>query len=266
MKTLTLTLPLLALTGLVLAGCPSDDTPGQDTGSTSGDTTTTGSPTTTPPETTVDIDTTVGTVGATSSDSGSDSSTTGPIPPGPFEFDETPYDEYTAVDRKGFPAINTGLNLLGDKDEYNAATPVDDANLVFRPNINASLETLHLGAPMAQTPDNTGLDDDLGANGFLPCVPPPLPANNCDDQAGPFAIPDVVALDLDNDPVFPNGRTLDFPVMDVILAVLLLDLEVEPITSFLDLDADMELGPSVNPLANDVEFPGEFPYLAPAHE
>lgn len=266
MKTLKLTLPLLALTGFALAGCPSDDTPGQDGSSTAGDTTTTGSPTTTPPETTV-ADTTEGTVGMTSSsDSGTDSSSTGPILPGPFIFDETPYDEYTAVDRKGFPAINTGLNLLGDKDQYNAATPVDDANLMFRPNINESLETLHLGAPMEQTPDNTGLDDDLGANGYLPCIPPPLAMNNCDDQAGPFAIPDVVALDLDNDPVFPNGRTLDFPVMDVILAVLLLDLETHDVTTFLNLDGDMELGPSVNPLANDVPFPGVFPYLAPAHE
>lgn len=265
MKTLKLTLPLLALTGFALAGCPSDDTGGQD-GSSTGDEPTTTSPTTTPTTMTTDPDTTAGTVGMTSSSSsGGDSSTTAE-PVGPYVFDETPYEDYVQVDRKGFPAINTGLNLLGDKDAYNAASPADDAALMFATNIFESLETLHLGAPGMQTPDNTGLDDDILAIGLEPCVTPPLPMDSCDDQGGPFAIPDVLVLDLDDPPGFPNGRQLDNPVMDVIFAVLLLDLDTHDVTTFLDLDGDGTLGPSLNPLENDVAFPGSFPYLAPPNE
>jgi len=267
MKTNYLVLPILALAGLGLAGCPSDDT-GNQTGSSTGDDTTNGT-TVTPPTTmtTMDPDSTVGTVGMTSTagtDTG-ETSTTDP-PTGPFEFDETPFEDYVAVDRKGFPAINTGLNLLGDKDVYNAATPVDDAALTFNMNIRQSLETLHLGAPGEQTADNTGLDDDLIGAGFTPCITPPLPANNCDDQSGSYAIPDVLTLDLDDPAAFPNGRTLENPVMDIIFAVLLLDLEAHDVTTFLDLDQDGTPGPSINPIANDVEFPGDFPYLAPANE
>jgi hypothetical protein len=217
--------------------------------------------------TTVDIDTTVGTMDTTDTMplTTTDGSTT-EVGPGPFVFDETPFDEYTAVDRKGFPAVNTGLNLLGDKDAYNAATPVDDANGVFETNILESLETLHLGAPGMQTADNTGLDDDLLTLNFEPCVTPPLMMDTCDNQAGPFAIPDVVKIDLDDPAAFPNGRPLDAPVMDVILAVLLLDLNTHDVTAFVDIDGDGMPGPSVNPLANDVPFEAEFPYLAPAHE
>lgn len=266
MKTKHISLSLLALVGLGLAGCPADDAPVETDSATRGEESTTSGPTTTPMTMTTDPDTTAGTVnmtGSTSTDG--DSSTTEPEP-GPFVFDETPYDMYTPVDRKGFPAVNTGLILPDNKDAYNAATPVDDAMLTFRPDINISLETFHLGVPMMQTMDNTGLDDDLAAYGLEPCIPPPLPMNNCDDQAGPFAIPDVLTIDLDDPAGFPNGRALADPVMDIIFAVLLLDLDTHEVTTFLDLDGNGELGPSLNPLANDVEFGADFPYLAPAHE
>ncbi len=265
MKTIKLTLPLLAITGLMLAGCPGTDPPGGETeGTTTEDPTTSGSPTTTPPVTDTgttepDPDTSGGTVEPT------DTGNTTEVEPGPFMFDETPFDRYNRVDRKGFPAINTGLNLLGDKDAYNAGNPTDDAALMFATNIFESLETLHLGAPGMQTMNNTGLDDDLMALGLIPCVPPPAPMDNCDDQGGPFAIPDVVAIDLDDPAGFPNGRTLPDPVIDIIFAVLLLDLDEEPVTRFIDLDLDGVLGPSLNPLANDVEFSAEFPYLAPTN-
>ncbi len=262
MKTIKLTLPLLAITGLALAGCPSDDAPPGQDGSSSGDSTA-GSPTTL--TTTVDPDSTAG-PGTTDDPSATvgESTTTGEEP-GPFVFDETPFERYTAVDRMGFPAINTGLNLLGDKDAYNAATPGDDAALMFATNIFESLETLHLGAPGNQTPDNTGLDDDLLAISLSPCVTPPLPMDSCDDQGGPFAIPDTLVIDLDDPAGFPNGRALADPVMDIIFAVLLLDLNEHAVTTFLDLDGDGTLGPSLNPLENDVAFSDSFPYLAPAH-
>jgi hypothetical protein len=265
MKTLKLTLPLLALSGLVLAGCPSDDAP-IDTEGTTGDTPTTGNPTTSPTTTSPDPDTTMGSMDTTASATATEGSSTTEPEPGPFIFEETPPEDYTRVDRKGFPAINTGLNLLGDKDAYNAANPTDDAALTFATNIFESLETLHLGAPMMQTADNTGLDDDLISLGLEPCVTPPLPMDSCDDQGGPFAIPDVLTIDLDEPAGFPNGRPLDAPVMDVIFAVLLLDLDTHDVTTFLDLDGDGTFGPSLNPLTNDVEFEAAFPYLAAAHQ
>lgn len=267
MKTLKITLPLVALAGLVLAGCPSDDAPVDTETTTENNTTTDGPTTTTPMMTTmVDPDTTAGTVEPTTTVGETDPSGTTEPEPGPFVFEERPPEDYTQVDRMGFPAINTGLNLLGDKDVYNAAGPEDDVMLTFAMNIFQSLETLHLGAPGDQTPDNTGLDDDLISLGYEPCITPPLPMDNCDDQGGPFAIPDVVVLDLDDPPGFPNGRALPDAVMDPIFAVLLLDLGTHPLTAFQDLDNDDVPGPALNPLANDVDFPGEFPYLAPAHE
>jgi hypothetical protein len=117
-----------------------------------------------------------------------------------------------------------------------------------------------------QTADNTGLDDDLLGLGLLPCVPPEAPMDTCDDQSGPFAIPDVLTIDLDDPPGFPNGRALADPVIDVILAVLLLDLDTHAVTTFLDLDGDGTFGPSLNPLANDVDFSTQWPYVAPAHQ
>lgn len=205
-------------------------------------------------------------VGSDETSTAATSSTTGPEPAGPFVFEEASVDQYEQVDRKGFPLVNTALNLLGDKDQYNRGSPQEDVVLTFAMNFLQSLETWHLGAPGAQTPDNTGLDDDLISLGLEPCVTPPLPWDTCDDQSGPFAIPDTIIIDLDDAPGFPNGRALADAVGDPILAVMLLDLGTHPLTVFQDLNGDGDLGPALNPLANDVEFPSEFPYLAPAHE
>lgn len=194
------------------------------------------------------------------------SSTTGVEPAGPFVFETAPFDQYVQVDRKGFPLVNTALNLLGDKDMYNASTPADDAALIFAFNLFDSLETWHLGAPGLQTDDNTGLDDDWISLGLEPCIPPPLPMDGCDDQIGPFVIADTLTIDLDDPPVFPNGRRPSDPVADVIFAVFNLNLAAHDVTTFLDLDGDGTLGPSLNPRENDVEFPAEFPYLVPAHQ
>jgi hypothetical protein len=270
MKTLKLTLPLVVLTGFALAGCPTDDMPPGETESTSeGETTTTGSPTTTPMDTsttTVGPDTDPDTSGGTTETEGN----TTEVEPGPFEFNDTPFEDYTQFDRKGFPAVNTGLNILGDKDAYNAGSPADDANLAFISNIVDSLDTLHLGDPANQVMDNTGLDDDLMGLGFVPCVTPgaPSPMDTCDDQGGPFAIPDVITVDLDDMSGFPNGRRLEDPAIDVIFAVILLDIVGGTHTPFTFLDLDMDGvpgGATLNPFTIDVEFPGAFPYLAAAN-
>jgi hypothetical protein len=259
----------LAIAGAMNGACigPLVDVPaGEDTTTTSsasGPSPTT-SPTTNPPPSTF-------TSAATSSDPDAtaateDSSPTSGEPPGPFQFEDAPLDRYTQVDRIGFPLTNLFLNVLGDKDAYNAADPQDDAALVFATNVLESLETLHIGAPGVQTQDNTGLDDDLWAFGLEPCRSPSLPMDTCDDQIGPFAIPDVLTLDTDDPPGFPNGRRLEDPVADVILAVLLLELETHTPTLFIDLDEDGNPGPSLDPLENDVAFDPGFPYLAPRHQ
>lgn len=270
MKTLKLTLPLIAAASMVMAGCPGDDSPGgetEDTGSTGTDTSAT---MTTPMTMTAadtssstgpDTDTETATETATDTNE-TDTETDTESGDDPFVFEETDPADYTQVDRQGFPAVNTGLNLLGDKDMYNAASPVEDAGLDFLDNILESLETLHLGVPGMQVMDNTGLDDDLGGLGLTPCVAAGM--TTCDNQGFDFVIPDTIKIDLEDENVFPNGRTPAFPVMDVIFAVLLLDLTTHEITTFLDLDGDGTPGPSLNPLANDVMLPEAWPYLAPA--
>ncbi len=263
MNVLHKSLPVLAIASLALLGCPGDDTaPGDGSGDTTEGTgnTTTDNPTTDPDSTTASDPT-----GSTTEDEPTGSTTMGPEP-GPFVFDETPPEDYVRVDRAGFPALATALGVVGaDTDAYNNANPVDDAALAFGADILTLVEALHLGVPGGQVPDNTGLDDDLLTLGFVPCVPPGQPMDNCDDQAGPNVIPDTLRITVGGTPGFPNGRAPAATVMDIIFAVLLLDLSVEEITLFTDLDGDGTPGPSLNPLENDVAFPGEWPYLAPAH-
>jgi hypothetical protein len=214
-----------------------------------------------------------GDTGDTGTDTVGESSSSGPDPTIP-EFNDTPFEDYVQQDRKGFPAINTGLNILGDKDAYNASNPAADATAALDgvvEDIEDSLNTLHRGVPGMQTMNNTGLDDDLIGLGLDPCVPPQAAMDDCITQAGPFAIPDTLNIDTAEAAGFPNGRLLGDPVMDIILAVLLLDLDgaggAGTILTFTDLDGDPGTpGPSLNPLANDVAFPGEWPYLAPANE
>lgn len=50
--------------------------------------------------------------------------------------------DYVQVERMGVPAVNTVLIPFPRKNEYNAATPRDDANLVFADSIIATLNSL----------------------------------------------------------------------------------------------------------------------------
>lgn len=154
-----------------------------------------------------------------------------------YVFSEAAPGDYTRVDRAGMPAINTAV--IASKDAYNQADPSDDANGDFVPEIVASLEFLH-GA----------LDDDLTGLGLTPCG-----VDDCVTQAAPLVVPDTLQIDTTATAGFPNGRGLEDPVIDVTLAVVLLDLSVH--------GADSLVG--VNPTANDVAFESSFPYLAPAH-
>jgi hypothetical protein len=296
---------LLAAATFVALGCPvGDDTGVNETGETGTDsntsptttTPTTTEPTTTSPTTTVDTSgtDTLTTVDPDTSGSSDESSST-TVDPNEFIFNDTPPEDYTNLDRKGFPAVNTGLHIHGDKDAYNLGTPEADAALDFVPETLESLDLLHWGPDATSPPDpaGPGLDEELAFFGIVPCEAPELGfLNNCVTQGGAAAvIPDVLKIDLDLpagfhfDPVtcgpVANGRGLADPVIDIILAVLLVDLSQPipdgwgvpcpteddpgaPASVFLSIGALGGL--SLNPAANDVPFEADFPYLAPAHE
>ena len=69
-----------------------------------------------------------------------------------------------------------------------------------------------------------------------------------------LVIPDTLTLDFSQSPGFPNGRRLADSVVDIILAMLFLDLTVHRLTTFAEVP--------LNPPANDRPFRSEFPFLA----
>ncbi len=78
-------------------------------------------------------------------------------------------------------------------------------------------------------------------------------------------MPDAIRIDTSMPAAFPNGRPLDAPVVDVTLALVLLDLGTPgdcggnpcSVTTFAELP--------LNPPANDVPFSQTFPFLAAPH-
>lgn len=155
-----------------------------------------------------------------------------------FAFNSAAPDEYLRVDRMGMPAIATAV--ITSKDAYNAADPIDDATFAFAGEIIDNLTVFH-----------NALDDDLTGFGLVPCV-----VGDCVAQAAPLVIPDTLKIDITQPAGFPNGRVLADPVIDVTLAVVLLDLGApgQSVTTLADLP--------LNPAANDVAFDASFPFLA----
>ncbi len=139
------------------------------------------------------------------------------------------------VDRMGMPAIATAV--ITSKDAYNAADPTDDAAGTFVSEIVSNVSAIH-----------AALDDDLVSAGLTPAT-----TDRAIAQAAPIVVPDVIRIDVTQPAGFPNGRRLIDPVIDVTLAVVLLDLNVHPATALVGL----------NPTANDQPFGSRFPFLAP---
>ncbi|MBX2839235.1 MAG: DUF4331 domain-containing protein [Gammaproteobacteria bacterium] len=164
-----------------------------------------------------------------------------------FEFAVDPPESYTRVDRTGMPAIATAL--IASKDAYNAANPTDDIAGSYVPEIVASLEFLH-----------TALDDQLTSLGLTPCTVMSDGSGSCVAFAAPLIIPDTVKLDTNSAAGFPNGRLLADPVIDITLAVALLELTGTPAPH-----TPADLVGVLNPPSNDKEFSAEFPYLAAPH-
>jgi hypothetical protein len=247
--TLALSMSALAL------GCPSDDGGGTGDGTADDD-----GGTVTPPTTGVGDDdddddgatvddtadgATTATDGGTATDDGTDSGTTA-VDPGPFVPDDPDPTLYTRVDQVGMPAVNTALIAMANKDAYNQATQTQIGMNPFDVDRFASISFLL-----------DGLADDLGdappdGLGLDVCDDP----TQCNNQARPLIVPDALDIDTTADAAFPNGRLLTDPVIDITMAVLLLDLGVESPTTFVG---------AVNPTENDVAFQDEFPFLADPH-
>jgi Domain of unknown function (DUF4331) len=152
---------------------------------------------------------------------------------------------YHRIDRMGMPAVATAL--ITSKQNYNEANPIDDAAGNFVPEIVDHLTALH-----------NALDDDLTALGLTPATVQEAAA-----QGAPLVVPDVITVDTHTPSGFPNGRRLTDTVIDITLAVLLLDVNglgdsngPHPVTALV----------GVNPTANDETFSTTFPYLAQPHQ
>lgn len=166
----------------------------------------------------------------------------------PFVFRTDPYEAYVRVDRMGVAAVATLVLPAGaTRDQFNSGEPQDDGD--YSEQIVPRLSTIHFE-----------LDDDLQASGLTPC-----PLDRCIQQAVPGIVPDVIHLKVAGPDGFPNGRTLDDPVVDRLIAIALLDLTTPgdcngaPCTvgTFADLP--------LNPPANEIPLLPDFPYLAQPH-
>ena len=177
-------------------------------------------------------------------------------------FRTNPLTAYTRIDRMGMPAVSTAAVPTDSKDLYNDGGPMDDASLSYAGPLLAQLTAVH-GL----------LDADLVTLGLVPCsmtmttvVPGVGPLPNCVAQqyavghpVVTLVVPDTLTIDPAAMAGFPNGRRLPDPVIDVTLAVVLLDLTAT------GQNAGTLAGLPLNPMANDVAFLTTFPYLAPAH-
>jgi len=137
---------------------------------------------------------------------------------------------YANVDRIATPGVNVALVPFARKNEYNAATSVDDANLRFAGSIIGTLQA-------------------LGTN-----------QDNINLLAGVAVLKgDFLRLDLSKENAgagggttagngFPNGRRLSDDVIDTILSIV--------------TNGGITTGDNVN--GNDATFRNEFPFFAPS--
>lgn len=123
-----------------------------------------------------------------------------------FSFSSEPDTSYVGVDRVGMPAVNTAV--ITNKDTYNSSMPSEDASGLFVSQIQNNVAAIH-----------AKLDDDVTAAGLMPASTATSMA-----QAGPLIVPDTLKINTAMAAGFPNGRKLPDPVIDVTLAVILLDL------------------------------------------
>lgn len=172
-----------------------------------------------------------------------------------YDFRTDPDSAFVRFDRMGMPAVATALIPSARKTAYNGAGPTEDAAGAFAGDIVSTLTGIHMA-----------LDDDLAGAGLDPCSMTGGAMSQCITQrvggaGGPTVVslilPDTLQINTDAAAGFPNGRMLPDPVVDVTLAVVLLDM----VTTAPDALAALPL----NPTANDKPFTATFPFLATPH-
>lgn len=181
--------------------------------------------------------------------------------PGDFTFRTDMPATYTRVDRNGAPAVSTALVSAAMKNAFNNGDPTDDVSGAapgrWAGEFIASLDGLH--AAVGATSGIT-INAQLTGAGLTPCTD----GTDCATQdvavgvpVYSFVIPDVLTINTGADAGFPNGRRLVDPALDIVLALVLLDLDTHGVTTFADIP--------LNPAANDVAFDAAFPYVAAPH-
>jgi hypothetical protein len=184
------------------------------------------------------------------------------LAPPAYDFATDAPDAYAAVDRAGVPGL--APLFITSLDAYNQADPADDAEGAFTEQIVAQLEALH-----------TALADDFADARFATCATveraddvSEVTLDDCLLQLEALLIPDALKLDVAEDAAFPNGRALEDPALDVLLALTLLDVRFGGSTTAgtcgIGNCSPMTLV-GANPTENDSAFADAFPYLAPAH-
>jgi len=167
---------------------------------------------------------------------------------------------YTQFDRMGMPAVATALVFGRDRKlAYNAGSIADDESLMFAGDLLTGLGNLH-----------TALDDDLATAMLDACTVTGGAASQCVTQTvgagGPtvlsLVIPDTLQINPDGTAGFPNGRKLADPVIDVTLAVILLDLSSTTGCMGAACTPATLAGLPLNPPANDKAFSTTFPFVA----
>ncbi len=166
---------------------------------------------------------------------------------------------YTQFDRMGMPAVATALIPSGRKVAYNQAAPAGDL-ADFAGDLLTSLSGLH-----------TALDDDITGASLTPCsmamgAALPICVEQSVGAGGPsvvsLVVPDTLQIDTDTPAGFPNGRKLADPVIDVTLAVILLDLSSATGCAGGPCTAGTLAALPLNPPMNDRPFSTTFPFVA----
>ena len=177
--------------------------------------------------------------------------------------------DFVQVSRLGNPLINEVIIPLGQKDEWNASSPADDAeymNRYLNPELAAIINTVYPSLPDARTTDRTDLVLILGQG------VPGLNATNEGDTlydmlrlnmgVPPSANPSRLGV-VDGDLAgFPNGRRLWDDVVDIELRAV-----ADGYGSFLAENFGLPNETPNNMVgdgcdANDRAFTSSFPYLA----
>ena len=182
----------------------------------------------------------------------------GLLPPDQFDFRSDHISTYAKVDRMGGPATTTALLSPGAaggarRQQANLTEPADDAQ--YAAEYVSTLRTLHYElAPALATAM-------LAACGIAGADPAGTNVDQCVTQAAPRVIPDVLRLDTNVASGFPNGRDLDDRVVDILLAVGLLDLRTGAMCGGVQCTAATLANIPLNPGASNPPPLTQFPYF-----